>query len=134
MTRDVHRWVIVDDVMVSLTRPGQSADAVWHAFAKDLSSKGVAKYLGTAIGTAEVNSVQRKIVADVLMRRNIPVAAVTDDRIVRGLITAVSWMGVNIKAFGWAELREAILHLRVPQGKVEQVIQAVNGLRDAQPR
>lgn len=128
MVQDVHRWVIIDDLMISVTLPGPSDDSVWRAFARDLSTKGVTKYLGTAVGTVEVNSVQRRIVADALKLRRTPCAAVTDDKVVRGFITAVSWMGVDIRAFSWSDLRAAAEFLRVPPENVDKMIEAVTKL------
>jgi hypothetical protein len=54
------------------------------------------------------------MVAEVLRSRNIPTAAVTDERLVRGLITAVSWLGVDIKPFAWSEVHNAVTYLKVP--------------------
>ncbi|WP_156339075.1 hypothetical protein [Chondromyces crocatus] len=119
----------MDDLVISFTDLGPSQDAVWHAFAKDLMTKGINRYLATSLGAVQVNSVQRKITADALKKRNIPTAAVTDDRLVRGLVTAVAWLGVNIKPFAWSELREAALFLKVPATKVDRIIEAAVRLR-----
>jgi hypothetical protein len=114
MVDQQHQWIVLGDLMVSFTRPGKEGpDALWQTFAKDLS-KGIGRYLATSVGTVEVTSVQRKLVADVLRNRNIPTAAVTDERLVRGLITAVAWLGADIKPFAWADLHGAIEYLRVP--------------------
>lgn len=129
MTQEVHSWVVIDDLAISITRPGASQDSIWHSFVQDLSAKRVTRLLATSVGTVQVNSVQRKIVADMLKSRNIRVAAVTDDRIARGLLTAVIWLGASIKPFPWAQLREAITYLDVPPPGVDKVVDAVSKLK-----
>lgn len=129
-----HSWVIIDDLVISFTDLGPSQDAVWCAFAQDLTTKGVTRYLALSVGAVSVTSVQRKIVADALKRRNIPTAAVTDDRLVRGLVTAVAWLGVNIKPFAWSELTSAVEFLKIPPEKVDRVVAAAMQLRAAAGR
>ena len=88
MPQEAHSWLIIDDVILSFTRPGLTDDALWIAFAKDLRNAKVSKYVGAAVGVIDVTSVQRKIVADALRERKLPVAAISDERLVRGMITA----------------------------------------------
>lgn len=116
-------WVIVDDLMVVFHRPGTTVDSQWHAFAKDVVARGVNRMLALSLGPVQMTSVQRKISGDVLRSRNVRVAGIADDRLTRGIVTAVSWMGVNIKAFSWAELDEAIKYLEVQAANVDKVRQ-----------
>ena len=130
MSGEGHRWVIIDELVISFTEVGPSRDAVWHAFVNDLISRRVTKYLATSIGSVNVNSVQRKIVSEALKQRNVAVAAVTDDRLVRGLVTAVAWLGVNIKPFSWSEIGEAVNYLNISPAKTERIIRAAIQLRE----
>ncbi len=130
MSRDVHEWIILDDLVVTITRAGDSDDSVWREFAKDLETKKVTKCLGGALSNASLTSVQRKIVAEAMKKNNVKVAAVSDDRLVRGVITAVSWLGVDIKAFDWSQVREAALYLSVPEVKIERAVEALLRLKN----
>jgi hypothetical protein len=115
--------------MVSFTQPGEGSDALWAAFAKDLDRASVTKFFATGMGPAEVTSVQRKMVAEVLKRRRLPAVAVTDDRLLRAMVTALSWLGVDIKAFSWAEMPEAAEFLKIPPVFATEVINTVEMLR-----
>lgn len=125
MPQEAHSWLIIDDVILSFTRPGPTDDALWNAFAKDLRNSKVSKYVGAAVGVIDVTSVQRKIVADALRERKLPVAAISDERLVRGMITAVAWLGANIKPFAWSELQQATDYLGIPQETASKVIEAM---------
>lgn len=132
MAVDAHSWVIIDDVIVSISRPGPIPMELWESYLRDMNTKGVKRCLAASSGGAvEVNSLQRKMVVQVLVARGIAVAGVTDDRLVRGLITALAWMGANIKAFSWAQLQEALEFLQVPPARSDAVIQALATLRKA---
>jgi hypothetical protein len=134
MGRDIHEWVIIDDIAITITRPGESDDAVWKDFARDLDTKKVTKLLGGAIGNATLTSVQRKIVADALKRNGVVVAAISDDRLVRGVITAVSWLGVNIRAFDWSDAISAAKYLGIPETTQRLAVDALLRLREKGPQ
>ncbi|WP_156041055.1 hypothetical protein [Chondromyces apiculatus] len=119
------------DLAISFTELGPSEDAVWDAFARDLSERGVNRLLATSLGAIDVTSAQRRIIADALKQRKIAAAAVMDDRLSRGVVTAVTWQGVDIEIYAWSELREAILSLNVPPAEVDAVIDATIRLRAA---
>ncbi len=121
MKYSTHKWTFISEVMVCFTTEGQIPDEVWVTYIKDLSSKPVKKYLGAVIGALEATSVQRKEASEIILAKNIPVTIITDERVVRGIATAISWLGVEVKAFSWAEKQEAIRHLGV-QGFLEERI------------
>ncbi|HEX2573402.1 MAG TPA: hypothetical protein VH877_27885 [Polyangia bacterium] len=125
------KWILIDDVMISCATAGAVPDGVWAAYVKDLSEKRFTKHLATAVGAVELTSVQRKSASEAIKRREVPVAVVTDDRLVRGIVTAVSWLGVDIKAFSWGEVRPALRHLRVPPGAEDQAFMGLMNLRNA---
>jgi hypothetical protein len=107
-----HQWTSVGEVLISFTVPGSIGTATWDAYVKELNK--CSRYLSLCIGAVNVTSHQRKLAADALVKRKVPVVVVADDRITRGMVTAVSWLGVNIKSFSWEEIRPAVKHLGVP--------------------
>jgi hypothetical protein len=68
-------------------------------------------------------------VFETLKRKGVQIAIVTDEKVVRGIVTAASWVGVDAKAYSWTELRDAIKHLGIPPESTERVVAAVNHLR-----
>ena len=125
------KWIIVDDVIISCATAGPVPESVWSSYVRDLQEKRFTRHLATAVGSVELTSVQRKSASEAIKRRNVPVAVVTDDKLVRGIVTAVSWLGVNIKAFSWGEVRPALKHLQVQQGTEDRSFVGLTNLRNA---
>lgn len=125
------KWILVDDVFISCATEGSVPDEVWASYVKDLHERRFAKHLATAVGAVALTSTQRKSAAEVIMRRGVPVAVVTDERLVRGIVTAVSWLGVDIKAFSWGEVRPALRHLQVSPEVVDRAFMGLTNLRNA---
>lgn len=125
----IHKWVNSGDLLITFSTAGTVSAPVWDDFIKYVEKAPITRFIGTSIGSLEVSSVQRKQIADIVKRRNIPLAVVTDEKLVRGIATAASWLGVNIRAFSWVELRQAIRHLNVKQPMEDVVYQEIMELR-----
>ena len=75
---------------------------------------------------------QRKRFAELF--RHCKVSAVSDHRVTRGIITAMGWLGLQIRAASWDNLREAIDYLE-PNGTTAADVQALTlKLRDKSMR
>lgn len=127
-------WKVIQDVMVAFGTYGAMPDEEWKKCINDLDTKPVKKWLVAVLGTMDVSSVQRKLGIDAINRKNIRVALVSDDRIVRGLLTAASWFGVNGAAFAWRDLEGAVAYLGVPRPVERLALAAVRQFKgDADP-
>src|SRR5690349_11131633 len=93
------KWVFLPDLAISYIVNGQTPEEEFKAFCTELKKRRVKGYIAGVSGNIDANSVQRKLVADASVGALI--AVVTDDRLVRGLVTAVSWLGVTVKSFSW---------------------------------
>jgi hypothetical protein len=125
------QWTIIDDIAISCSTDGEVPSNAWRAYMADLTGKRVRKILSLAIGQTSLTSVQRKEAADIAKSQKVASAVVTDDRLVRGMLTALSWLGVDVKAYSWDQLSDALDHLAVPQGVQRQrVMAAAHELRD----
>jgi hypothetical protein len=129
MNESRFEWVIIDDLVVDISTAGKLPPARWEEFRRVVERSPVRKILATAIGTTEMDSVTRKSASDLAQKKGLKVAAVTDDRLVRGLVTAVSWLGTNVKAFSWEELDKAIVHLDVPYSMQKLVADTAQDLK-----
>src|SRR6185503_12133140 len=83
------------------------------------------------IGAGELTSVQRTTATEILKKRGIIMAVVRDEQLVRGMVTAASWMGAKIKAFSWTGLDDALDYLKVSPEMADRVKGIVNSLRRA---
>jgi hypothetical protein len=124
------RWADVDSVMVSCSGAGAVDDAKWRSFAQDLETKPmITRYVGGVIGLTEVTSTQRKLVVDILKNRKIHSVIVTDERLMRGMITAAAWLGADIDGCSWLEMEAAISRFDVDQVTVARVMSTMAGFK-----
>lgn len=120
-------WAVISDrVLISLTQSGPISDARWKQFLDDFRSSGVQYVLGTSVGSVDVNSVQRKSVAELLKGKRI--AVVTDHRIARGIVTALGWLGLDIKSFDWPSLTQAVDYLGIEGLATKEIVGVVQKL------
>jgi hypothetical protein len=120
----------VDDTLVSYFAPGQLSSSDWARFMDDMRRKPISHLLGASSGTVEVNSLQRKEGSSLIKERNIQVIVITDDRLVRGLVTATAWVGANIGAFSWKDLEAACERLGLAdRAKTNEVMSTLHHLR-----
>ncbi len=129
MSAGVIKWDIVGDVFIVHTTEGRVPDSDWNAFVQELRTKPVRKFLGASTGSTDVSSTQRKAAAEVMKERNISATVVTDDRLVRGVVTAASWLGANIKSFSWAELNACLRALDASPEQHAQITATLMRLR-----
>lgn len=123
------KWVMSGDILVSFATEGSLNTKEWDELIHDLSTKLVRKYLVTTVGSGELNSLQRRQIAEVFSKKRIGVAVVTDQSIIRHIVTGISWLGVDIKPFPWKDIRLAIRHLGVSGVHEDRLIQIVNDLK-----
>lgn len=121
-----------DDVQINFTSKGPVSEADFAEWRRRLVEPGVKHFLSGAMGTVELTSTQRREAAGIAKERRIRTAVVTDDRVGRGLVTAVSWLGADIAAFSWDELERAAEFLRVPPSERRRVADILFALRRAE--
>jgi hypothetical protein len=121
---DIHTWRVYSQVLVSFTKAGKIPNEVWDAYIAALSSPSVKSSLALTVGSVDVNSVQRKQVSEVVTnpKSQLLCVVVTDNPLTRGIATAVSWFGANLKAFSWRDLERALESLGV-NAKEAEIIQ-----------
>jgi hypothetical protein len=59
----------------------------------------------------------------------VQVVIITDDVLVRGVVTAVSWLGANVKSFAWKDIDRAFARLGVLERKAS-LFPIIERLRD----
>jgi hypothetical protein len=118
---EANNWTVQGDLMVSFFSAGPIPAEVWEDYCDTIASSEVHKVLATSIGAVEVDSPQRRRVNEALKSSPaVAVAVVTDEAIVRGLMTATAWLGrVDVKAFPWHKITDAYRHLS-PEGITEK--------------
>jgi hypothetical protein len=128
---DSLKWVIVDSWIISLGVAGHIPNDRWQSFMDAIKSVPITHYLAMAIGSVEPNSLQRKEVFEFTKIKGIRVAVITDEKMVRGVVTAASWFGVDVKSFSWGQLPEAMRHFGATKSFEERALKAVTKLKSS---
>jgi hypothetical protein len=128
-------WKVASRVLVAHATEGVVDNVLYSRFIDALKKEKYEAYLATTTGSAELTSVQRKAASDALNERKIPTFVVTDSRLVRGIVTAASWLGVNAKPYSWADISEAVQtigeSLRLSDAEKQLVLRTVEDLKNA---
>ena len=111
-SQSVFKWTSVGDLLISCARGPVQADS-WQGYLKELADNPYTRVLATIPAPMELSSAQRTAGYTAVKGKKFKVALVTDERLVRGMATAASWMGVDVKPFAWNELRTAINYLGI---------------------
>jgi hypothetical protein len=131
MKYSTFRWTSHSNLMISFATEGQVREDEWAEFIRELKDQRFTGYLATNDGAAEVNSLQRKMAAEAIQGRTVAIAVITNERFVRGIVTAASWLGMNVRAFAWAEFDDSLKYLQVSSARRPLVVDIVGKLRSS---
>jgi hypothetical protein len=75
------------------------------------------------------NAKQRKLLADAAKDLDLRSAVLSDSIVVRGILTAIAWLGVPLRAFSPGEYRPAAEYLGLTQDELQRTFEILAGLR-----
>jgi hypothetical protein len=101
----------IESCAVLVVAEGDMSDAEWAVLTGALRQDAVRSVLGGALGAVRITAGQRKEVGELVKERKLKVSTLADSAITRGIITAISWVGVDIKAFSNAHVDQAVAWL-----------------------
>lgn len=115
-------WCRLGNIAVGVHNPGQPSDQEWEGWlgmCREMIEQG--QLQGCLVWTAggAPNSKQRAMVKSVPGLLPVPIAIMTDSRVARGVITALSWLGKAIKPFPANDLQGALEYLGSQQAAAE---------------
>jgi hypothetical protein len=82
-----------------------------------------------ADGDLDVTSAQRKRAVEVVNANNVAILVFTESRITRGVVTAASWLGANIKACAFKDAAEHLPWLKVAAAEQAAIMSALETLK-----
>lgn len=104
-----HSWEFIEDVVVSMTVEGSEiTDELWSAFFSEVKASNVRVMMALVVGNVSISSQQRKLAADVMNSKKLGAIVITDSRITRGVLTALSWLGSDVQGFRWSDIDTAV--------------------------
>jgi hypothetical protein len=96
----------------------------WLAFAREAANVNL-RLLVETTGQGGPNAKQRKQLAEVLSGRDVRCAILSDSMFVRGVVTAVAWLGVELRAFPPGDLSSACGYLGLSARECEVTLQTL---------
>jgi hypothetical protein len=98
----------VGDVFVVCHGPGSFTTESWRRFMNGMRQRPITTYMPACVGLPGSTSVEREEVFAYLKEKQIRLVCLTDERFIRGIVTAARWVGVDAFAFPWAEVTTAV--------------------------
>lgn len=115
-----HEWCIIGDVLLNFTT-GVVADEVWNRYLEDVRNSDIRVNLAFSTPTGSLSALQRKSASDLLKAKNIRAVVLTDNAMVRGVVTALTWLGTNIRAYSYADLEKALKDVAAPPEQEKEI-------------
>lgn len=120
-------------VLVAVHTKDNPTDEEWNSYV-DFGRKQMGNYTSSLIISegGGPNATQRGAMNDLLEANNFKgkVSVVTLNRLVRGIVTALSWFNPNVKAFTTVQIAAAIEYLEVPKAHQDRLMAEIKRLRD----
>lgn len=115
-----HEWCIIGDVLLNFTT-GVVSDDVWHRYLEDVRKSDIRVNLAFSTPSGSLTALQRKSASDLLKSKNIRAVVLTDNAMVRGVVTALTWLGTNICAYSYADLEKALADVAAPPAVEKEI-------------
>lgn len=118
-------------VIVLVHTKDSPTDPEWKRYCEDVATwrERVQSILVVSDGGGP-NAVQRGELEQALPKFEGKTAVVTLNRIVRGIVTAMSWFNPNIKSFSTVQLKQAFEHLGIAGSEQDPLAAEVQRLKD----
>jgi hypothetical protein len=124
------KWEIVDKVLLLVHGDGIANDAEWSAFLDEYDKHASLLHsLVLFLPTTGPDSAQRRRLSDIHLRRPTPIAVLSSSQLARGAVTALSWLGVAVKAFEADHVDAALTHLALSPRTRDLVLKQLATLR-----
>jgi len=120
-------------VLLAVHTKDNPTEEEWSSYV-DFGRKQMGNYTSSLIISegGGPNATQRGAMNDLLEANNFKgkVSVVTLNRLVRGIVTALSWFNPNVKAFTTVQIAAAIEYLEVPKAHQDRLMAEIKRLRD----
>lgn len=122
-------WTFIGDVMISFSKAGEMPEARFNEYYSALKSHTFTHCFGMGLGVSRLTSTQRKQFSQVMKGKEIVV--VIDNAVTRGIITALGWLGLNIKSFDWNNIESAARSIVTTSTTSDEILKTALALREA---
>lgn len=124
-------WTQVGSIFVSYATAGTWTDESFARWQHETSTAAIDRYIAGIDGLLEMTARQRRIGAEIGIRRGIKTSIVCDNPVFRGVVTALSWLGADVTPFAWADVDSGARWLTASAEEQAAVVAAMAKLRDS---
>lgn len=126
-------YSLYQSVLVAVHTKDNPTDEEWSGYV-EFGRRHMGAYTSSLVVSegGGPNATQRGAMNDLLEANDFKgkVSVVTLNRLVRGIVTAISWFNPNIKAFTTVQIPAAIEYLEIPKDQHERLMAEIKRLRD----
>lgn len=126
-------YSLCQTVFVAVHTKDNPSDEEWSGYV-DFGRKHMGRYTSSLVVSegGGPNATQRGAMNDLLEANHFKgkVSVVTLNRLVRGIVTAISWFNPNIKAFTTVQIVPALEYLEVPKSQHDRLLAEIKRLRE----
>ncbi|NVB42946.1 hypothetical protein G6O69_34310 [Pseudenhygromyxa sp. WMMC2535] len=123
-------WAFMGPVMLTCGASGDMPPRRFDEWITAMETHDFEYVLGSTIGATSISGMQRRRVVEALKHRRKTVVII-DSRVMRGILTALGWLGLKVRSFSWDALDEAEAYLDVPGFDKGALVDALWTLRQA---
>ena len=88
------RWAELDELVIAMATAGRVPESTWSEFLSSCTAPGRALVLLATSGIVEFDGRRRQAIANLVRDHGLRVGFLTDELLVRGTVSAISWLGV----------------------------------------
>ena len=121
-------WTLYRNILIAVQRPGIPTDGDWLEYMLDARGTPFTGVLVIGDGS-KLSPTQRVDVEQVINSNGANSAVLTSSAFTRGVVTALRWFGVPMKAFALSDLKGALDFLAVPAADRSDVLAVVEQVK-----
>jgi hypothetical protein len=107
------QWMVMDDLMVCVTSPGEPDKATVTRFLSELRTKPIRRILATPLSTSDELSDERLACGEICASRGIKVALMVESSVAADYASAAAFSDASLAAFTWDQMDAALAHVDV---------------------
>jgi hypothetical protein len=124
------QFKVVGDTFIVVYGARNPTNEEWEEYLAEVERQGFERTVQLIVTEGGgPDSTQRKLLNEKLKGRSVPVAVISKNPIIRGVVTALSWFNTKIRAFVPSNFADALRHLGIREAEGKTLEREVNELR-----
>jgi hypothetical protein len=125
----ITKWKTVDGLLIVCGSAGEPRAAEWAALDHELETTKAQAVLVWSLGAVRLTSQQRAATAGIVRKRNLRIALITEESLMRRIVSAVGWFLRDLRAFDQKSFPEAVAYAGIPASRVAMLRSVVDDMQ-----